>query len=140
MRKGFWWLIFWGFFSDQEASHHHLMHQRAVKDARTPEKMKRHRSLLSNNQLSMEEKKRKIIRNLRKLESLGLVSSNNQYQDIINMITKVRREVPAGLNFLKSMYGPNVSILEQESTSVSPAWLVRSEEAVVAWSNKKNFC
>ncbi|XP_077320303.1 ras GTPase-activating-like protein IQGAP3 [Lithobates pipiens] len=72
----------------QEASHYHLMHQRAVKDARTPEKMKRHRSLLCNNQLSMAEKKRKIIRNLRKLESLGLVSSNNQYQDIINMITK----------------------------------------------------
>ncbi|XP_073466338.1 LOW QUALITY PROTEIN: ras GTPase-activating-like protein IQGAP3 [Aquarana catesbeiana] len=74
--------------ANQEASHYHLMHQRAVKDARTPEKMKRHRSLLSNNQLSMEEKKRKIIRNLRKLESLGLVSSNNQYQDIINMIAK----------------------------------------------------
>lgn len=65
------------------------MHQRALKDARTPEKLKRHRSLLGTSQIPMEEKKRKIIRNLRKLESLGLVSSNNQYQDIINMIAKV---------------------------------------------------
>nr|DBA13986.1 TPA: hypothetical protein GDO54_005007 [Pyxicephalus adspersus] len=74
--------------AQQEATHYHLMHQRALRDAQTPEKMKRHRSLLGNNQLSMEEKKRKIIRNLRKLESLGLVSSNNQYQDIIAMIAK----------------------------------------------------
>ncbi|KAM4664022.1 ras GTPase-activating-like protein IQGAP3 [Discoglossus pictus] len=72
----------------QEASHYHLMHQRALRDAQTPEKMRRHRSLLGNSQLSMEEKKRKIIRNLRKLESLGLVSSDNDYRDIINMIAK----------------------------------------------------
>ncbi|KAM8921493.1 ras GTPase-activating-like protein IQGAP3 [Pelodytes ibericus] len=72
----------------QEASHHHLIHQRALQEAKTPEKMRRHRSLLANGQLSMEEKKRKIIRNLRKLESLGVLSSDNQYQDIINMIAK----------------------------------------------------
>ncbi|KAM9293920.1 LOW QUALITY PROTEIN: ras GTPase-activating-like protein IQGAP3 [Gastrophryne carolinensis] len=72
----------------QEASHYILMHQRALRDAHTPEKMRRHRSLLANNKLSMEEKKRKIIRNLRKLESLGLVSSRDHYQDIINMIAK----------------------------------------------------
>ncbi|XP_063295545.1 ras GTPase-activating-like protein IQGAP3 [Pelobates fuscus] len=72
----------------QEATHYHLIHQRALQEAKTPEKMKRHRSLLANGQLSMEEKKRKIIRNLRRLESLGLVSSDNDYQDIINMIAK----------------------------------------------------
>ncbi|KAM5129461.1 ras GTPase-activating-like protein IQGAP3 [Mantella aurantiaca] len=76
----------------QEASHHHLMHQRALRDAKTPEKMKRHRSLLGNKQLSMEEKKRMIIRNLRKLESLGALTSDNQYQDIINMIAKDIRD------------------------------------------------
>ncbi|KAM3918670.1 ras GTPase-activating-like protein IQGAP3 [Leptodactylus fuscus] len=72
----------------QEASHYHLMHQRALRDAKTPEKMKRHRSLLGDSKLSIEDKKRKVIRNLRKLESLGLVSSRNQYQEIINMIAK----------------------------------------------------
>ncbi|KAM4690065.1 ras GTPase-activating-like protein IQGAP3 [Rhinophrynus dorsalis] len=74
--------------TQQEASHHHLMNQRARMEAKTPEKMKRHRSLLGNSQLSIEEKKRKIIRNLRRLECLGLVSSDNQYQEIINMIAK----------------------------------------------------
>ncbi|XP_068109676.1 LOW QUALITY PROTEIN: ras GTPase-activating-like protein IQGAP3 [Hyperolius riggenbachi] len=74
--------------AQQEASHYKMMQQHAVRDAQTPEKLKRHRSLLGNKQLSMEEKKRMIIRNLRKLESLGLVSSSNQYQDIINMIAK----------------------------------------------------
>ncbi|XP_053331324.1 ras GTPase-activating-like protein IQGAP3 [Spea bombifrons] len=72
----------------QEASHYQLVHQRALQEAKTPEKMKRHRSLLGNSQLSMEEKKRKIIRNLRRLECLGLVSSDNHYQEIINMIAK----------------------------------------------------
>ncbi|XP_075463816.1 ras GTPase-activating-like protein IQGAP3 isoform X1 [Ascaphus truei] len=74
--------------TEQEASHYHLMHQRALLEARTPEKMRRHRSLLGNSQLSMEEKKRKIVRNLRRLECQGLVSSDNQYQEIINQIAK----------------------------------------------------
>ncbi|XP_044127441.1 ras GTPase-activating-like protein IQGAP3 isoform X1 [Bufo gargarizans] len=74
--------------AQQEASHYHLMHQRAVRDAQTPEKMKRHRSLLGNSKLSIEDKKRKVTRNLRKLESLGLVSSHNHYQEIIDMIAK----------------------------------------------------
>ncbi|XP_056402136.1 ras GTPase-activating-like protein IQGAP3 [Hyla sarda] len=74
--------------AQEEASHYHLMHQRALRDARTPEKMKRHRSLLGDSKLSIEDKKRKVIRNLRKLESLGLVSSQNNYQEIINMIAK----------------------------------------------------
>ncbi|KAG9467068.1 hypothetical protein GDO78_015670 [Eleutherodactylus coqui] len=74
--------------AQQEASHYHLMHQRALRDAQTPEKMKRHRSLLGDSKLSIEDKKRKVIRNLRKLESLGVVSSHNHYQEIINMIAK----------------------------------------------------
>ncbi|XP_073495595.1 ras GTPase-activating-like protein IQGAP3 [Phyllobates terribilis] len=74
--------------AQQEASHYHLMHQRALRDAQTPEKMKRHRSLLGNSKLSIEDKKRKVIRNLRKLESLGLVSSHNHYQEMINTIAK----------------------------------------------------
>ncbi|XP_075186392.1 ras GTPase-activating-like protein IQGAP3 [Anomaloglossus baeobatrachus] len=74
--------------AQEEESHYHLMHQRALRDAQTPEKMKRHRSLLSNNKLSIEDKKRKVVRNLRKLESLGLVSSQDHYQEMINTIAK----------------------------------------------------
>ncbi|NXL68174.1 IQGA2 protein, partial [Chordeiles acutipennis] len=72
----------------EEASHHHLMHRRALQDAQTPAKLKRNRSLVANSQLSMEEKKRKIIRNLRRLESLELVDSAHQYQELINELAK----------------------------------------------------
>ncbi|XP_054038952.1 ras GTPase-activating-like protein IQGAP3 isoform X1 [Rissa tridactyla] len=72
----------------EEASHDHLMHRRALRDAQTPAKLKRNRSLAANSQLSMEEKKRKIIRNLRRLESLGLVDSARQYQELIDELAK----------------------------------------------------
>uniref|UniRef100_A0A8C0IZE0 IQ motif containing GTPase activating protein 3 n=1 Tax=Chelonoidis abingdonii TaxID=106734 RepID=A0A8C0IZE0_CHEAB len=71
-----------------EAFHHHQMHRRALREAQTPDRLKRNRSLAGNSQLSMEEKKRKVIRNLRRLESLGVVDSANQYQEIINEMAK----------------------------------------------------
>lgn len=37
----------------------------------------------------MEEKKRKVVRNLRRLESLGLVDSANQYQELVDELAKV---------------------------------------------------
>ncbi|EMP31324.1 Ras GTPase-activating-like protein IQGAP2 [Chelonia mydas] len=73
---------------DQEAFHHHQMRRRALREAQTPDRLKRNRSLAGNSQLSMEEKKRKVIRNLRHLESLGVVDSANQYQEIINEMAK----------------------------------------------------
>ncbi|NXG38687.1 IQGA3 protein, partial [Dromaius novaehollandiae] len=73
---------------DEEASHSHLMRRRALRDARTPDKLKRNRSLAGNSQLSMEEKKRKVIRNLRRLESLGVVDSADEYQGIVNEMAK----------------------------------------------------
>ncbi|NXK98970.1 IQGA3 protein, partial [Mesembrinibis cayennensis] len=81
--------ILWTVASEhEEAYHDHLMHRRALRDAQTPAKLKRNRSLAANSQLSMEEKKRKIIRNLRRLESLGLVDSAHQYQELINELAK----------------------------------------------------
>lgn len=65
------------------------MQRRALHDAQTPDKLKRNRSLMGNSQLSVEEKKRKILRNLRRLESLGVVDSANQYQEIVNELAKV---------------------------------------------------
>uniref|UniRef100_A0A8C3CEQ6 IQ motif containing GTPase activating protein 3 n=1 Tax=Cairina moschata TaxID=8855 RepID=A0A8C3CEQ6_CAIMO len=73
--------------SDLEVGRH-LMRRRALRDAQTPDKLKRNRSLAANSQLSVEEKKRKIIRNLRRLESLGLVDSAHQYQGLVNELAK----------------------------------------------------
>ncbi|XP_072917421.1 LOW QUALITY PROTEIN: ras GTPase-activating-like protein IQGAP1 [Hemitrygon akajei] len=74
--------------TDQVADHHHIVQKRAMRDARTPEKMKRHPSLLLDNKLPIEEKKRKIIRSLRKLEAAGVVSAANDYQQLINEIAR----------------------------------------------------
>uniref|UniRef100_A0A8C3SRV9 IQ motif containing GTPase activating protein 3 n=1 Tax=Chelydra serpentina TaxID=8475 RepID=A0A8C3SRV9_CHESE len=74
--------------SEEEAFHHHQMRRRAAREAQTPDRLKRNRSLAGNSQLSVEEKKRKVIRNLRRLESLGVVDSANQYQEIINEMAK----------------------------------------------------
>lgn len=65
------------------------MRQRALRDAQASAQLRRHRSLAANGQLSMEEKKRKVIRNLRRLESLGLVHSANQYQELVDELAKV---------------------------------------------------
>ncbi|XP_060109748.1 ras GTPase-activating-like protein IQGAP3 [Heteronotia binoei] len=73
---------------DQEVFHHHLMKRRALCDAQAPGKLRRNRSLAGNSLLSIEEKKRKVVKNLRHLESLGVVDSTNQYQEIINEMAK----------------------------------------------------
>ncbi|XP_077181510.1 ras GTPase-activating-like protein IQGAP3 [Paroedura picta] len=69
---------------DQEALHHHLMKRRALCDAQAPNQLRRHRSLAGSSFLSIEEKKRKVIKNLRRLECLGMVDSARQYQAIVN--------------------------------------------------------
>ncbi|XP_015275760.1 PREDICTED: ras GTPase-activating-like protein IQGAP3 [Gekko japonicus] len=73
---------------DQEVLHHHLMKRRALCDAQAPDKLRRNRSLAGNSLLSIEEKKRKVVKNLRRLESLGVVDSANQYQEIISEMAK----------------------------------------------------
>lgn len=65
------------------------MVSRAIKDSKTPEEMKHSQSMVEDAQLPLEQKKRKIQRNLRTLEQTGLVSSKNKYQDILNQIAKV---------------------------------------------------
>uniref|UniRef100_A0A8D2NTL3 IQ motif containing GTPase activating protein 3 n=1 Tax=Zosterops lateralis melanops TaxID=1220523 RepID=A0A8D2NTL3_ZOSLA len=72
----------------QEAAHEHLVCRRALWDAQASAQLRRHHSLAANGQLSMEEKKRKVIRNLRRLESLGLVDSTNKYQELIDELAK----------------------------------------------------
>ena len=76
-------------FPFQETDHASDMVNRAVLDSRTPEDMKQSRSMVEDAQLPLEQKKRKIQRNLRTLEQTGHVSSKNKYQVILNKIAKV---------------------------------------------------
>lgn len=76
-------------FPFQEIDHAKDMASRAIIDSRTPEGMKHSKSMVEDAQLPLEQKKRKIQRNLRTLEQTGHVSSKNKYQDILNEIAKV---------------------------------------------------
>uniref|UniRef100_A0A3Q1FTV3 IQ motif containing GTPase activating protein 2 n=1 Tax=Acanthochromis polyacanthus TaxID=80966 RepID=A0A3Q1FTV3_9TELE len=72
----------------QESEHTKIIARRAVQDAQTPEGLKSSPALLEDSQLPLEQKKRKILRNLRNLEQAGLVTTSNKYQDLINDIAK----------------------------------------------------
>lgn len=70
---------------EQEQDHAADMASRA---ARTAGDQGQSQPLVEDAQLPLEQKKRKIQRNLRTLEQTGLVSSANKYQDILNEIAK----------------------------------------------------
>uniref|UniRef100_A0A8C1Q4W3 IQ motif containing GTPase activating protein 2 n=1 Tax=Cyprinus carpio TaxID=7962 RepID=A0A8C1Q4W3_CYPCA len=72
----------------QEAEHAKLVERQVVQDSQTPEGLKSSQAMLEDRQLPLEQKKRKILRNLRTLEQAGLVSSKHKYQEIINDISK----------------------------------------------------
>uniref|UniRef100_A0A673Z0Q2 IQ motif containing GTPase activating protein 3 n=1 Tax=Salmo trutta TaxID=8032 RepID=A0A673Z0Q2_SALTR len=76
------------FLSSQEVQHGWMMHRRAQRDARTPEKMKRNQSIVADGNLSLEEKKRKIQRSLRRLESLGVLTPPDSETQILQLIAK----------------------------------------------------
>ncbi|KAJ8005447.1 hypothetical protein DPEC_G00146740 [Dallia pectoralis] len=73
---------------DQEVQHGWMMHRRAQRDARTPEKMKRNQSIVADGNLSLEEKKRKILRSLRRLESLQVLTPPDSETQILQLIAK----------------------------------------------------
>lgn len=77
---------------DQEVCHDWLMQRRARRDARTPEKMKRNPSLVAIGNLSLEEKKRKILRSLRRLEALGVLTPPLAEDQILQMVAKDIRQ------------------------------------------------
>lgn len=84
-----WKITVLDIFFIQESEHLKLVEKRAILDSKTPEKMKHSQSIFEDGQLPIEQKKRKIQRNLRALEQAGLVSSATKYQEIINEIAKV---------------------------------------------------
>ncbi|KAF7661071.1 hypothetical protein LDENG_00268810 [Lucifuga dentata] len=72
----------------QESEHAKVVEHRAIQDAQTPEGLKSSPAVLEDIQLPLEQKKRKIQRNLRTLEQAGLVTESNKYQELINDISK----------------------------------------------------
>uniref|UniRef100_A0A087XUA0 IQ motif containing GTPase activating protein 3 n=1 Tax=Poecilia formosa TaxID=48698 RepID=A0A087XUA0_POEFO len=77
---------------DQEVCHNWLVQRRARQDAQTPEKMKRNPSLVANGNLSLEEKKRKIVRSLRRLEALGVLRPPRAEEQVLQMVAKDIRQ------------------------------------------------
>lgn len=76
-------------FARQEVAHKRLMCQRQACEAQTPEPLRRHRSLTAHSLLPLAEKQRRVLRNLRRLEGLGLVSARNGYQELVDELAKV---------------------------------------------------
>ncbi|NXF80125.1 IQGA1 protein, partial [Sclerurus mexicanus] len=74
--------------SEQEADHHRAMQKRAIRDAKTPDKMKKPVSAKEDGNLNLQEKKDKIRAGLQKLTELGTVNAKNKYQELINDIAK----------------------------------------------------
>uniref|UniRef100_A0A665WR51 IQ motif containing GTPase activating protein 1 n=1 Tax=Echeneis naucrates TaxID=173247 RepID=A0A665WR51_ECHNA len=63
------------------------MQRRAIRDAKTPEKMKQVKPVVDDS-LTLQGKKDKIKSNLQRLAELGKVHPENRYQDLINDIAK----------------------------------------------------
>lgn len=65
------------------------MQRRAQREALTPEKIKRNPTLIANSSLSLEEKKRKILKSLCRLEASGVLKPPHSENQILHMIAKV---------------------------------------------------
>ncbi|MEE6503311.1 hypothetical protein FKM82_004796 [Ascaphus truei] len=74
--------------NEQELDHQRAMQRRAIRDAKTPDKMKKAKSITEDNNLTIQEKKEKIKAGLKKLTELGMVNPESRYQDLINDIAK----------------------------------------------------
>lgn len=75
--------------SEQEAEHQRAMQRRAIRDAKTPDKMKKSKFVKEDSNLTLQEKKEKIQSGLKKLTELGTVNPKNKYQELINDIARV---------------------------------------------------
>ncbi|XP_004480659.2 ras GTPase-activating-like protein IQGAP3 isoform X1 [Dasypus novemcinctus] len=73
---------------EQEMAHRRLMGRRQACEAQTPEPLRRHRSLTAHSFLPLAEKQRRVLRNLRRLEVLGLVSATDGYQGLVDELAK----------------------------------------------------
>ncbi|CAK6439514.1 unnamed protein product [Pipistrellus nathusii] len=74
--------------SSQEAAHKRLMCWRQACEAQNAEPLRHRRSLKADALLPLAEKQRRALRNLRRLEGLGLVSASDGYQGLVDELAK----------------------------------------------------
>ncbi|XP_048583306.1 ras GTPase-activating-like protein IQGAP1 isoform X2 [Nematostella vectensis] len=77
--------------TEEQENHHSAIikeREKKEKEKRKDHQVRRSASIYGDHKLPLEGLKRKIIRNLRMLESQGLVTIKNDYQDIVNAIAK----------------------------------------------------
>lgn len=88
------------------------MQRRAIRDAKTPDKMKKSKSVQEDSSLTLQEKKEKIQTGLKKLTELGTVDPKNKYQELINDIARV---LPRGGWRMALSDAPRVTVPTQVS-------------------------
>nr|XP_035974136.1 ras GTPase-activating-like protein IQGAP3 isoform X3 [Halichoerus grypus] len=76
---------------EQEAAHKRLTCQRRACESQTPEALRRHCSLTAHALLPLADKRRRVLRNLRRLEGLGLVSARDGYQGLVDGLAKEKQ-------------------------------------------------
>ncbi|XP_028609108.1 ras GTPase-activating-like protein IQGAP3 [Grammomys surdaster] len=73
---------------EHEEAHHRLMCWRKACDSQKPEPLLRHHSLMAHTLLSLAEKQQRVLRNLRRLQGLGLVRTGDCYQGLVDELAK----------------------------------------------------
>ncbi|XP_039107328.1 ras GTPase-activating-like protein IQGAP3 isoform X2 [Hyaena hyaena] len=73
---------------EQEAAHERLTSRRQAYESRTPEPLRRHCSLTAHSLLPLADKRRRVLRNLRRLEGLGLLRASDGYQGLVDELAK----------------------------------------------------
>lgn len=58
-------------------------------DTQKPEPLQRRHSLMAHSLLPLAEKQQRVLRNLRRLQGLGLVRANDCYQGLVDELAKV---------------------------------------------------
>lgn len=65
------------------------MCRRQAREAQSLEPLRRPRSLTARGLLPLAEKQQRVLRDLRRLESLGVVSASDGYQALVDELAKV---------------------------------------------------
>ncbi|XP_050022262.1 ras GTPase-activating-like protein IQGAP3 [Alexandromys fortis] len=73
---------------EQEEAHHRLMCWRQARDTQKPESLRRHHSMMAHSLLPLADKQRCVLRNLRRLQGLGLVRASDCYQGLVDELAK----------------------------------------------------
>nr|AAI51103.1 IQ motif containing GTPase activating protein 3 [Mus musculus] len=73
---------------EHEEAHRRLMCWRQACDTQKPEPLRRHHSLMAHSLLSLSEKQQRVLRNLRRLQGLGLVRASDCYQGLVDELAK----------------------------------------------------